>query len=469
MNDNRATRLVGQAAEMVAKVNKQERSATDLQKWQRVQDAPLRAARCAHAREFVAYARALGLSPQTEFMLSRLMIAAKGADKLEDCPNWLLGIYLEEQAEHDIKIVRRLEAHHPVKRRLAARAKYHWDLFKAEELASGILTAQYVPGGLDKTTRGGKKPSMAFLHFVQDLVEIGRRAEKYVKPGASVEDMLEATESAAREHLAHLRLEIEQAGREGRHHERMATAFLPKESRPNRIKPDPTLPGRAAAKFQSKLSLQIADELRRGAAMEDILAALEGEAQALRAKLKEVTAQDSAVAAPAVESDYIKNISQKTIPDIRLVESGNSQASNSSLQNSSVNSQTDHSLVQTFLYQSDQSHSCPSPDVDPVEIEERAAIICESDGIAVEVSEAGYEEDAERRAQAVKQARRDLCAACQGEESAAMVSEMPTPLDAPPAVDPEYFDLKCAELAESRGISPREAARILIAEHEKRE
>ena len=111
------------------------------------------------------------------------------------------------------------------------------------------------------------------------------------------------------------------------------------------------------------------------------------------------------------------------------------------------------------------SHRCPSPDVDPVEIEERAAVICEAGGVVVESDVPGFEQDAERRADAIKQARRDLCEACRGEQLAATVSASPTPLDLPPDLDPDYFNIRCAEIAESRGISQREAAWIVIAEH----
>jgi hypothetical protein len=57
-------------------------------------------------------------------------------------------------------------------------------------------------------------------------------------------------------------------------------------------------------------------------------------------------------------------------------------------------------------------HSCPDPGVDPTDIEERAAVICEGNGVVIENDAPGFEQDAERRADAVKQARRDLCEVC---------------------------------------------------------
>jgi hypothetical protein len=66
-----------------------------------------------------------------------------------------------------------------------------------------------------------------------------------------------------------------------------------------------------------------------------------------------------------------------------------------------------------------QRHTCPSPDVSADEINERMSQICEARGIAFAIDEEGkadpgYEDDAEQRAEANKQARRDLCEVCQG-------------------------------------------------------
>jgi hypothetical protein len=57
-------------------------------------------------------------------------------------------------------------------------------------------------------------------------------------------------------------------------------------------------------------------------------------------------------------------------------------------------------------------HSCPSPDVDAEEINERMAVICEASGIALTPNESGFEDDSGRREEANKQARRDLCETC---------------------------------------------------------
>jgi hypothetical protein len=57
-------------------------------------------------------------------------------------------------------------------------------------------------------------------------------------------------------------------------------------------------------------------------------------------------------------------------------------------------------------------HSCPSPDVDAEEINERMAVICETSGIALIPDESGFEDDSGRREEANKQARRDLCETC---------------------------------------------------------
>jgi hypothetical protein len=76
----------------------------------------------------------------------------------------------------------------------------------------------------------------------------------------------------------------------------------------------------------------------------------------------------------------------------------------------------DTSHVDRAVYvegQTPGAHRCPSPDVDPVEIDERVALLCEANSISFVLGDGGFDEDSERRAEMVHRARRDLCEVCQ--------------------------------------------------------
>jgi hypothetical protein len=111
------------------------------------------------------------------------------------------------------------------------------------------------------------------------------------------------------------------------------------------------------------------------------------------------------------------------------------------------------------------AHRCPSPDVDPVEIDERVALLCEANGIAFVAGEDGFDDDAERRAEVVKQARRDLCEVCREAQPVTVIENNSVEWGCPSDFDPDELNAQCVELAESPGISQRKAARMVIAEH----
>jgi hypothetical protein len=159
---------------------------------------------------------------------------------------------------------------------------------------------------------------------------------------------------------------------------------------------------------------QVCDALESGASPDELPANLDDELARLGeqyARLAALLAQRDAYK----DSSSYKEGSRSTV-EIQAAAAPDSEATFSDSTRENLSKIEDKGQSHYTSACSDEMvyppHSCPSPDVDAEEINERMAVICEASGIALSTDESGFEDDADRREEANKQARRDLCETC---------------------------------------------------------
>jgi hypothetical protein len=423
------------AAEMAARRKQTDEQA---QRWQRAKDLPERKRRCEFAREVSAYVLALGLTKDlrasVEFHMLRYMAATNGADQLENCANWLMGIYVSEalSPEEEYPRVIGLDAKHKIKRRLADRAAVAWSDMSLAHHETGIRLMDREGGGPDESVTGGWRCARVRAFFIQDLVEVGRIATQLIKGKTNPHD---AYIRAAQQYISALRAEIKQAAEEKRIHLRAYTApvidtDLPKKKGASKVAPVAATKyqrkvQKLAGKFLSALNELTAQAVEDGADLESIAAILDDQgltehARLVRGKAAEVSTreseQDSEDVGDALPSRILNNTvrvdENSDHRGLHLVESEESQNPEQNSEKGQILLRCTPDQVATPLNTPAPvpRHSCPSPDVPPEEIDERFAMLCEWNDVD--------ERDSETKVEMGQRARRELCEVCRSAEVA---------------------------------------------------
>jgi hypothetical protein len=248
--------IARRVSELSAKVRNEDASSIERKRrfeaWEREADRHLREMKSDTAESLTAYARACGFSAESERLMLFVMAHTRGADRLTNAPDWMMGLRLAGGTTEDLARIESLRGNATEKRTLAQRWKRAWLAFDAEQERAGFDSIKRQPGTKDFRT-GKKHASRLHALFVQHLVEMERIAKSTYKV-----KRFERFDRAARDVVKAARCE----------HPRQPE--IPREPRKSRINPAPdvaTLQMRALRKIG-----ELVDELKeRGALSEDLL------------------------------------------------------------------------------------------------------------------------------------------------------------------------------------------------------
>jgi hypothetical protein len=170
-------------------------------------DYPVRRAKHDTQASLKSLLRATGYSPETLNTFVSVAAATHGKGGLEGCVNWRVGVYLDGGGDVEVESLEKLpddpeaRAHVESKKRIyAQKAKRAYRLVKEEERRTGYVLLVYQPGDKDRKTGKGISSKIDPL-FIQYQVEIERREAAMRRQGITRGARFER---AAREFVATL-------------------------------------------------------------------------------------------------------------------------------------------------------------------------------------------------------------------------------------------------------------------------